>query len=391
MDATTLTANFEAREKATDELRSLAEEFAGKDMPAEAREKETKLLDAIADYDGRVKRGIEAVKLSETAQSLMAGLRGTGSKSGTQDKLKAAADQLRALEIGETATFATESRAVIDTTTGKNVIPRTLFGRLLAEAVTRSTVMRGGATIVTTSSGEPMDFTVVTGRASATIVAENGAIPDSTPTTVQRAVGAFKYAYASTLSTEFVSDEALDLVSFLVGDAGPAIGHGMGVHFLAGTGTNQPKGILAAAPAATVAFAKTAKDTTVSDGLIDLFYELPQSYRGNAVYVVSDLTAAKMRKLKDSQGQYLWQNALTAGAPATFNSLPVYTDVAMPDDKVLIADLSKYTIRLAGPLRVERSIDAKFLNDQIVYRFIQRADGLLVDERSAKVLTMTGP
>ncbi|MFF2039381.1 phage major capsid protein [Kitasatospora sp. NPDC058170] len=391
MDATTLTANFEAREKATDELRSLAEEFAGKDMPAEAREKETKLLDAIADYDGRVKRGIEAVKLSETAQSLMAGLRGTGSKSGTQDKLKAAADQLRALEIGETATFPTESRAVIDTTTGKNVIPRTLFGRLLAEAVTRSTVMSGGATLVSTSSGEPLDFTVVTGRAAATIVAENGAIPDSTPTTVQRSVGAYKYAYASTLSTEFVADEALDLVSFLVSDAGPAIGHGMGVHFLVGTGTNQPKGILAAAPASTAAFAKTAKDNVVSDGLIDLFYELPQSYRGNAVYVVSDLTAAKMRKIKDSTGQYLWQNALTAGLPATFNSCPVYTDVAMPDDKVLIADLSKYTVRLAGPLRIERSIDAKFMNDQIVYRFVQRADGLLVDERAAKVLTMTGP
>ncbi|MFE3591944.1 phage major capsid protein [Streptomyces niveus] len=392
MDAATLSANFEARERAATELRSLTDEFAGKDMSAEAREKESNLLDAIADYDGRVKRGVEAIKASESVSMLMAGLKGTGSASGkreTQDKLAETATQLRSLGLHEAVTFAPEKRAVVDTTTGKNVIPRTLFGQLLAEAVERSTVMRNGASVLTTSGGESIDFTVVTGRASASIVAENANIPESTPATVQRSIGAFKYAYASVVSTEFVQDQALDLIGFLVGDAGPALGHGMGQHFLAGTGTGQPKGILNAAPAAVATYVAGAKDNTVSDALIDLFYELASSYRGNAVFVVSDKTAAIMRKLKDANGQYLWQSALTAGAPDTFNGKAVATDVAVPDDKVLFGDLSKYKVRLAGPLRVERSVDAKFGTDQIVYRFIQRADGLLVDERSAKVLTVT--
>ncbi len=389
MDAATLSANFEARERAANELRSLTEEFGGKEMPAEAREKETKLLDAIADYDGRVKRGVEALRASESVSALMAGLKGTGDKRATQDKLATAADQLRALELGDSLAFAPETRAAVDTTTGKHVIPRTLYGQLLAQAIERSTVMRAGASILTTSGGEPIDFTVVTGRASAGIVGENAAIPESNPNTVQRPMGAYKYAYASVVSTEFVQDQALDLVGFLVGDAGPALGHGMGQHFLTGTGTNQPKGILAAAPAATATYAATAKDTTVSDAFIDLFYELPSSYRTDAAFVVSDKTAALMRKLKDANGQYLWQSALTAGAPDVFNGKPVMTDVGIPDDKVLFGDLSKYKVRLAGPLRVERSVDAKFLNDQIVYRFVQRADGLLVDERAAKVLTVT--
>lgn len=398
MDATTLAANFDAREKAAAELRALTDEFAGKDMDAEARSKESALIDAITDFDGRVKRGIEAVRASESVQSLMAGLKGTGSKGNVQAKLDEAATQLRELEFGAGIDFrpdnglhksGAEFRA-IDTTTGKNVIPRSLYGRLLAEAVGRSVIMQASANIVTTSDARPIDFTVVTGRASAGIVAEGGNIPDSTPTTVQRSVGGYKYAYGSTVSSEFVADQALDLVAFLVADAGPAIGHALGTHFLTGTGTNQPKGILIAAPAATAAFAKTAKDATVSDGLIDLFYELPQAYRGNAAFVVSDKTAATMRKLKDAQGQYLWQSALTAGAPDTFNGRPVYTDESVPDDKVLFGDLSKYTIRMAGPLRVERSVDVKFQTDQIVYRFIQRADGLLVDERAVKVLTKTG-
>ncbi|MGW3930134.1 phage major capsid protein [Streptomyces microflavus] len=392
MDAATLSANFEAREKAANELRTLAEAFAGKDMDATARETETRLLDSIADYDGRVKRGVEAIKSSESVSALMAGLKGTASASGkraTQDKLAAAADQLRSLGLNQSATFAPEKRAVVDTKTGKDVIPRTLFGQLLAEAVERSTVMRNGASLLTTSGGESIDFTVITGRASAGIVAENANIPESTPTTVQRSVGAFKYAYASIVSTEFVQDQALDLVGFLVGDAGPALGHGMGEHFLTGTGTGQPTGLLTAAPDAVATFAAGAKDVTVSDALIDLFYELPSSYRGNAVFVVSDKTAALMRKLKDANGQYLWQSALTAGAPDTFNGKNVATDVSMPDDKILFGDLSKYKVRLAGPLRVERSVDARFTTDQIVFRFIQRADGLLVDERSSKVLTVT--
>ncbi|MDJ0462015.1 phage major capsid protein [Streptomyces sp. H27-C3] len=389
MDATTLSANFDAREKAATELRALSDEFAGKDMSAEAREKETRLLDSIADYDGRVKRGVEAIKTSESVTSLMAGLKGTGSKKATQDKLADAAEQLRSMPKDTSVSFVPEKRAVVDTTTGKNVIPRTLFAQLLAEAVERSTVMRNGASILTTSGGESIDFTVVTGRASAGIVAENANIPESTPATVQRSILAYKYAYASVVSTEFVQDQALDLVSFLVSDAGPALGHGMGQHFLAGTGTGQPKGILNAAPAAVATYQAGAKDVTVSDALIDLFYELQSSYRGNAVFVVSDKTAALMRKLKDANGQYLWQSALTAGAPDIFNGKAVATDVAMPDDKVLFGDLSKYKVRLAGPLRVERSVDAKFGTDQIVYRFIQRADGLLVDERSAKVLTVT--
>ncbi|MFE2245255.1 phage major capsid protein [Streptomyces lavendulae] len=392
MDATTLSANFEAREKANHELRALTDEFAGKEMTADARSKEGALLDAIADYDARVKRGIEAVKASESVTNLMAGLNGTGSKRETQDKLAEASAQLRSLELGQVADYAPETRAV-DTTTGKNVIPRTLFGQLLAEAVNRSTVMRNGASVFTTSSAEPIDMVVMTGRASASITAENAAINESYPTQVTRAIGAYKYAYASVISSEFIQDQALDLVGFLVGDAGPAIGHGMGTHFLTGTGTNQPKGILNAAPAATATYklpnGTTIKDTNVSDGLIDLFYELPPAYRSSATFVTSDKTAALMRKLKDANGQYLWQSALTQDAQDTFNGRPVAVDVAMPDNKVLFGDLSKYKVRLAGSLRVERSLDAKFLNDQVVYRFIQRADGLLVDELSAKVLTVT--
>jgi HK97 family phage major capsid protein len=362
-------------------------------MDASAREKETKLLGAIADFDGRIKRGIEAIKATESVERAVAGLNLGGNRAGGVDALADAEKELRALQLGQGADFAPGNAAETrtdNTTTGASVIPRTLFGQLLAEMVNRSTVMRGGASTFTTSGGEPLDFSVVVGRASASIVGEAQPIGESTGATVIRSMGAYKYGYASTFSSELLQDQKLDLVGFLVGDAGPALGAGMGLHFLTGTGTGQPKGIITAASPATATFLATAKDATVSDALIDLFYELQPQYRGGASFVVADKTAAQMRKLKDGMGQYLWQSAVTVGAPDTFNGRPVLTDVGVPDDKVLFADLSKYRIRFAGPLRVERSLDVAFKTDQIVYRFIQRADGLLVDELSAKVLTVGG-
>ncbi|MFE5621729.1 phage major capsid protein [Streptomyces virginiae] len=388
MDAKTLSANFDARERATVELRALTDEFAGKEMDAEARGKEERLLTAIADYDGRIRRGVDALAATQNVQSLMDSV--TGSSGGVQarDNGPSLDDQLRSMNVNDSLSFPPEQRTV-NKSNNPNVLKRSLFEQLLEQAVERSTIMRNGATIMTTENGEPIDFTVVTGRASASIVGESGAIPESEPTTAQVSVGAYKYAYASVISNELINDKALDLVGFLVGDAGPALGDGMGRHFLTGTGTGQPAGIFTAAPAATTTFATAAADAVVADKLIDFYHELQASYRRNAAYVVADTFAARMRKLKDSTGQYLWASGLQGGAPDTFNGKPVLTDDGVAANKVLFGDLSKYRVRMAGPLRVERSVDYKFMNDQVVYRFIQRADGLLTDTRAAKVLTIT--
>lgn len=389
MDATTLSANFEAREKATAELRALTDEFAGKPMDADATQKEERLLTAVADFDGRIKRGIEAIKATDAVTSLLSGLQGSG--SGAQRSADVDDDAtLRTGNLGEARSFEFAPEKRDGTKAGNpNVLSRTLYGQLIAQAVERSAIMRGGATTFTTSDANPLDFTVITGRSTASIVGETAEIPESYPTTTQRSMGGFKYGFASVVSYEFATDQVLDLVGFLVSDAGPAIGDAMGRHFLTGTGTGQPRGILTDASAATAAFALTDEDSKVSDALIDLFHEVPSSYRANAKYVVNDARAAQMRKLKDANGQYLWQSGLTVGAPSLFNGKVVETDDGMPANKILFADLSKYRVRFAGSLRVDRSVDAKFSTDQIVYRFLQRADGLLVDARGAKVMTVT--
>src|SRR5690606_7249810 len=190
-------------ERATAELRTLATEFAGKEMTAEAREKEERLLTAVADYDGRIKRGIEAIKATDAVSSLISGLQGQGGQRAADtvdDESRLREGQLSEARSWE---FAPEKRNGGTKAVNGDVLSRTLYGQLIAQAVERSAIMRGGASTFTTSDANPLDFTVITGRASAGIVGETQEIPESYPSTTQRTMGGFKYGFASVVSYEF--------------------------------------------------------------------------------------------------------------------------------------------------------------------------------------------
>lgn len=67
-----------------------------------------------------------------------------------------------------------------------------------------------------------------------------------------------------------------------------------------------------------------------SDALISILYALPAAYRRNATWVMNGATIATIRKLKDSQGNYLWQPGLQAGQPETILGRPVVDALDMP-------------------------------------------------------------
>ena len=100
--------------------------------------------------------------------------------------------------------------------------------------------------------------------------------------------------------------------------------------FFTGDGTGKPLGILAATGGAETGITAASATAITADELIDLFYSLKAPYRRNAVWVLNDSTIKAIRKLKDNQGQYLWQPSLTAGAPDLLLGKPVRTSAYMP-------------------------------------------------------------
>ena len=144
------------------------------------------------------------------------------------------------------------------------------------------------------------------------------------------------------------TEESLDDLFFNVEDwltmsAAEAIAQGEGAAFVSGNGTKKPTGLLAGpAPVTTtdasrafgtlqyVASGQAAAMPTSADIFYDLIYSLRARYRNNARWVTSKLVLAAMRKYKDSQNQYLWQPALTAGQPATFMGYGITEAEDMP-------------------------------------------------------------
>lgn len=129
------------------------------------------------------------------------------------------------------------------------------------------------------------------------------------------------------ISQQLLDDAAIDLEQWLADEVETEFARQEGIAFLSGDGVNKPHGILTyvtgAANAARHPWGaiKTvnsgAAAALTSDGIISLIYDLPSEFRANAKLYTSRGAQAALRKLKDGQGNYLWQPSYAAGQPAT--------------------------------------------------------------------------
>jgi len=275
-------------------------------------------------------------------------------------------------------------------TAGAELIPtgfvRNLYEHLVANAGVRQT----NATVYTTSSGENLLIPkTATHGGNATIIAEGVVAGESDPTFAQVSIGSFKYFKIIDISRELLEDSAIDVVGYLARAMGTAMGLGNGAHLVTGTGTGQPQGI-ANAPSGitgpvgtTLTFGLSTAGNGPGDGLIDLYHNVVAGYRTTAFWIMNDLTAAVIRKIKTGSAlfDYLWQPGLVAGAPDTMLGRPVVTDptMAVPAASAVsvgFGDFSAYyAIRDVVGLRFERSDESKFATDQVAFRGILRTDG----------------
>jgi HK97 family phage major capsid protein len=130
-----------------------------------------------------------------------------------------------------------------------------------------------------------------------------------------------------------------------------------------------------------------------SDYLVYLYHSVLPEYRADAstAFGMADSSAGIIRKLKGSDGSPVWQPALTAGAPDLLLGKPVkivpdFDSFGASKKPIFFGDWSALKLRIAGGLRIDRSADVKFANDQIAFRVIVRTGGLSVDGNAVKYL-----
>lgn len=272
---------------------------------------------------------------------------------------------------------------------GGFIVPTGFIPRLYEHLVENAAVRQTNAIVYTTDSGEDLLVPKTLTHGSAALVAEAAAIPESDPTFGQATLNAYKYGVLIQVSNELATDSGIDLLSYLARASGLSIGLASGTHFVTGTGTGQPQGVSVAATVGKTGL--TGQTTTViSDDLVDLYHSIVSGYRGRGFWLMNDSSLAKVRKLKDSTGQFLWQPGLVLGQPDLLLGRPVVTDpnvavMAANAKSILFGDFSAfYAIRDVSGVRFQRSDDFAFANDLITFRALIRTDGKALDLTAVK-------
>lgn len=214
------------------------------------------------------------------------------------------------------------------------------------------------ATVITTTSGNPMKIPTVDDTAkTGSLHTEGAAIVDDGSedvTFAQKALDAFVY------DTEFVrwsfelDNDSIFAMESLLGDLlGERLARRANLALTTGTGSSQPNGVVTASSLGKTAAAIAA---ITADELIDLQHSVNAAYRRSPKcrWMFADTTLQAIRKLKDGQNNYLYQMGdVRVGAPDQLLGKPYSINddmaaLATGQKTVLFGDFGKYYVRKVG-------------------------------------------
>ena len=281
-------------------------------------------------------------------------------------------------------------------TAGGYTVPTTL-----ANFIIKSMAMWGPmydeniCTTITTSGGEQINIPTIDDTTVAVAKhTEAGALTDDGGVDVtvgQKVLNAYMF------DTEFVrwsielSQDSIFNWEQLLGELlGERLGRRANTELTTGDGTGDPNGIVTAS-----SLGKTAAATAAitADELIDLQHSVDPAYRMSPKcrFMFADQTFKIIRKLKDGQGQYLWDPGISGSPGPSLLGMPYSINQAMPAattglKSVLFGDFGKYYVRKVGSpiIGVMRE---RFWPDLGIAGLI-RFDGELGDTAAVKHLIM---
>ena len=267
------------------------------------------------------------------------------------------------------------------------------FEHTLVEALEEENFFRGIATVIQTSSGD-RKIPVVATKGTASWIDEEGAYPESDDSFGQVSIGAYKVATMLKVSDELLNDSVFDLEAYISKEFGRRIGTKEEEAFFTGDGKGKPTGIFNAAGGASDGVTTAAASITFDD-VMDLFYALKSPYRRKAVWVLNDTTVKALRKLKDNNGNYIWQPSVQAGQPDMILNRPYHTSAYVPEvaagAKVMaFGDFSYYWIADRQGRSFKRLNELFAANGQVGFLASQRVDGKLILSEAVKTMAIKG-
>ncbi|OLO40311.1 capsid protein [Alkalihalophilus pseudofirmus] len=262
------------------------------------------------------------------------------------------------------------------------------YEKKLITALADVNVMRGLATIITTSGDTKIPVEADKGTAS--WLEEEGEYQESDATFGQKMLGAYKLGRILKVSEELLYDSMFNLEDYIADAYARSFGEAEENAFVNGDGNGKPTGLFGGAELGHTA---STIDALTADDIFDLFFSLKRPYRAKATFLVNDTTVKALSKLKNSNGDYIWSPSLQTAQPDRLLGRPVAVTEAAPElgagaKPIAFGDMKYYYIADRQG-RVMQQLNEKFAErGQVGFRMRQRTDGQLILPEAVKTLKM---
>lgn len=222
------------------------------------------------------------------------------------------------------------------------------------------------------------------------LIGENTTVADLDPTFGATVFGAHKFSSKMVkVPSELMEDTAFEMASYLGDILGERLGRVQERLFTVGTGNGQPQGIVTGAKLGKTTASATA---LAADEIIDLIHSVDPAYRRDPSFglMMHDLILAVVRKLKDGQGRYLFEEGQN-GAPDRIKGARVNINqnmastLATGNKTMLAGAFRKFKIRDVGVLRMKRLEERYAELDQLAFIGFMRSDSKLLDAGTGPV------
>ena len=315
--------------------------------------------------------------------------------AGPDDRSKNRTEELRSFLKGNGQRgydVPVELRADQTTSNAAGVIPSGFYGQLWEYMIETSSVLQLNPQILRTNSGETIKLPRATAHSAAGSVTEGVAITASDPTLSSVNSTVTKEGYLTQFSSELLDDTGVDLEGYLARSAGRALGNAVGIAAVTAAIAAASAGVTAGnGIGAVTSYGTQSTEGEGFDFLIDLYYSVIAPYRNSAScgWLMSDVGASKVRKLKSADGVYAWQPSVIVGQPDLVLGKPVVTDTNVADPaasakSILFGDWSSLVVRIAGGFRFERSDEFAFDADMTTFRALVRHGTVSIDANALK-------
>lgn len=260
------------------------------------------------------------------------------------------------------------------------------YEKKLVEALEEEVFFRSLATVIKTSSGD-RKIPIVTSKGEAAWIDEGGAFPESDDSFGQTSIGAYKLATMIKVSDELLNDSVFSIENYISKEFARRIGTKEEEAFFVGDGVGKPTGLFTSADTGVTT---TTTDITFDD-VMDLYYSLRAPYRNKATWLLNDSTVKAIRKLKDGNGNYIWQPSVREGEPDRILNRPYRTSIYVPEiatgNRVMaFGDFSYYWIADRQGRSFKRLNELYATTGQVGFLASERVDGKLILSEAVKTL-----